>query len=223
MCFSPQVHAIFRHPNFKKLSAADVFCTFSLTNGFLATTACNFSTSNFKKCSESVSFFLRFDLETRFSPQRRAIFDIETSKKCPEPDMFCAFSLQMVLLATAACNFFDIETSKSAPNLTCFVHFHFKMRCSPQRHAIFRHQNSKKCSEPGAFCTFSLQNAFFATMACIWRGCIFFLLTLPHLLSADLTTLLCFSTVHLLSKFCKHRGCLSIYKRTAKIKQRLLI
>ena len=34
---------------------------------------------------------------------------------------------------------------------------------SPQRRAIFRHQNFQKCSEPDVFCTFSLQNAFFAT------------------------------------------------------------
>ena len=39
------------------------------------------------------------------------------------------------------------------------------MRFSPQRRAFFRHQNFRKCSEPGVFCTFSLQNAFFATAA----------------------------------------------------------
>ena len=64
--------------------------------------------------------------------------------------------------------FFDIRTSKSAPKLTCFVHFHFQMCISPQRRAIFRHQNFQKCSRNEVFCTFSLPNVPFATGACIF-------------------------------------------------------
>ena len=47
------------------------------------------------------------------------------------------------------------------------------------------------------------ENASFRDFSNIWRGCIFFLLTfaLLHLLSADLTTLLCFSTVHIVGSF----------------------
>ena len=113
------------------------------------------------------------------------------------------------------------------------------MCVSPQRRAIFRHQNFKKCSDTVSFfsvftsnCafrhsgvqflisplstalrtrrfnrpTFRLtrhtnhwKNTAFRDFSNIWRGCIFFLLTfaLLHLLSADLTTLLCFSTVHI--------------------------
>ena len=37
---------------------------------------------------------------------------------------------------------------------------------SPQRRAIFRHQNFKKFSEDYSFSTFSLPNALFATAAC---------------------------------------------------------
>ena len=37
---------------------------------------------------------------------------------------------------------------------------------SPQRRAIFRHLNFKKCSETDVFCTFSLPNVCFATAAC---------------------------------------------------------
>ena len=62
--------------------------------------------------------------------------------------------------------FFDIRTSKSAPNMRCFVHFDLKIYVSPQRHAIFRHQNFKKCSEHEVFCTFWLENVRFATAAC---------------------------------------------------------
>ena len=37
---------------------------------------------------------------------------------------------------------------------------------APQRRAIFRHRNFKKCSETDVFCTFWLQNPLFATVAC---------------------------------------------------------
>ena len=72
----------------------------------------------------------------------------------------------------------------------------------PQRRAIFRHQNFKKCFETVSFWAFWLQNVLLASAACnFWGGCIFFLLTfaLLHLLSADLTTLLCFSSAFQLS------------------------
>ena len=49
MCFSPQRRAIFQPLNFKTRSEADVFCTFCLGNVLLATTACNFSTSQLQK------------------------------------------------------------------------------------------------------------------------------------------------------------------------------
>ena len=82
--------------------------------------------------------------------------------------------------------FFDIWTSKSAPKLTCFVHFDFTMRFSPQRRAILRHLNFKKCAEAVMFCTFSLPNVLFATAACnFW-----FLLSAPTSAPAALTGLL---------------------------------
>ena len=37
---------------------------------------------------------------------------------------------------------------------------------SPQRRAIFRHQNFKKCAEDHSFSTFSLPNVLFATAVC---------------------------------------------------------
>ena len=78
---------------------------------------------------------------------------------------FCASELQKVLrswrvlyVLTSKCasrhsgvQFFDIRTSISAPSMGCFVHFHFKMRFSPQRSAIFQHQNFKKCSRTLVF------------------------------------------------------------------------
>ena len=40
------------------------------------------------------------------------------------------------------------------------------MRFSPQRRAIFRHQNFQKCSDADVLLTFWLVNALFATAAC---------------------------------------------------------
>ena len=219
-----------------------MFCTFWLQKVLFATAACNFGASDVRKALRNWRVLYIF-----------------TSK--------CAFRHSGV-------HFFDIRTSKSALGMRCFVHFHFQMCISPQRRAIFRHLNFKKCSKHAVFCTFSLPNVHFATAACIfstselpkvlsewgvlyiftskcafrhsgvqflisplssylrtrrfnrptfgltrhtnhwkntafrdfsniWRGCIFFLLTfaLLHLLSADLTTLLCFSTVHIVGSF----------------------
>ena len=50
------------------------------------------------------------------SPQRRAFFRQENSKKCFGADVFCTCSLQNVLFATAACNFwFLLWPHDSAP------------------------------------------------------------------------------------------------------------
>ena len=49
MCFAPQRRALFRRLNFQKWSDNGVFCTFWLRNVLRATTACTFSTSQFRK------------------------------------------------------------------------------------------------------------------------------------------------------------------------------
>ena len=62
----------------------------------------NISTS---KSAPNLTCFVHFHLKMCFSPQRRAIFRHRKFKKCSENVSFLAFSLQNVLLATAACNF----------------------------------------------------------------------------------------------------------------------
>ena len=52
----------------------------------------------------------------------------------------------------------DIGTSKSGPTLMCFVNFHLETCFSPQRRAIFRHRNYKKCFGAEVFCIFWCQN-----------------------------------------------------------------
>ena len=108
MCFSPQRRAIFQHLNFKKCSETASFLTFLLGNVLRATAACNFSTSQLQK----VTCFVHFHLKMCFSPQRRAIFQHLNFQKWSETEMFCTFSLENVLLATAACNFSTSQLQK---------------------------------------------------------------------------------------------------------------
>ena len=69
----------------------------------------NISTS---KSGPKLTCFVHFHLKMCFSPQRRAIFQHLNFKKCSEPDMFCTFSLENVLLATAACHFSTSQLQK---------------------------------------------------------------------------------------------------------------
>ena len=80
------------------------------------------------KSAPKTTVFSHVHFQMCFSPQRRTIFRRVKSKKRFGPDVFCAFSLQNVLFATAAYNystselqkvlrdrqFFSIFTSKSA-------------------------------------------------------------------------------------------------------------
>ena len=124
-----------------------------------------------------------------FSPQRRAIFQHLDFKKCSEPDMFCTCSLENALLATAACNFwFLLWPHDSAPAALTSLLFD-----SPDTRIIEKTRHFATSLTFGA-----CESSFF------WlsRYCIFFLLTLLHLLtllSADFTSSICFSSAFQLS------------------------
>ena len=146
-----------------------------------------------------------------FAPQRRTIFQHQNVQKWSKHAMFCTFSLPNVLFATAACIFSTGEQQKVLR--TWRVLYIFTSKCA------FRHSGvqflisplssdlrTRRFNRP----TFGLtrhtnhwKNTAFRDFSNIWRGCISFLLTfaLLHLLSADLTTLLCFSTVHIVGSF----------------------
>ena len=120
---------------------------------------------NFKKCSETVSF-LTFWLGNALLATAACNFSTSELQKVVR-------SWRVLYIFTWKCasrhsdvQFFDIGTSKSGPKLKCFVHFHLKMCFSPQRRAIFRHLNFKKCSETLNFLAFWLQNVLLATAAC---------------------------------------------------------
>ena len=69
----------------------------------------NISTS---KSGPKLTCFVHFHFKMCFSPQRRAIFRHLNFKKWSEHAVFCTFSLQNVLLATAACNFSTSQLQK---------------------------------------------------------------------------------------------------------------
>ena len=223
MCFSPQRHAIFRHRNFQKCSETVSFLRFWLQNALLATAACNFCTSQLQKVLRTPQFFsiftskcasrhngvqffhiatsksgpnmqcfVHFDFKKHFSPQRRAIFLHRNFQKWFGADVFCTFWLQNVLLATAACNFwFLLWPHDSAPAALTSLLFD-----SPDTRIIGKTQRFATSLTFG-----SGEPSFF------WlsRYCIFFLLTLLHLLTFFLMTLLHLSAFHLLfnSPYCR--------------------
>ena len=220
MCFSPQRRAIFQHLNVQKCSENAVFCTFSLQNVLLATAACDFSTAQLQKVVRSwrvlciftskcasrhsgvqffnsstsksgpnLTCFVHFHFKMCFSPQPRAIFQHLNFKKCSEADMFCTFLLENVLLATAACNFwFLLWPHDSAPAALTSLLFD-----SPDTRIIEKTQH---------FATSLTFGAGVSSFFWLSRYCIFFLLTLLHLLtllSSDFTSSLCFSSAFQLS------------------------
>ena len=129
-----------------------------------------------------------------FAPQRRALFDISTSKSRPTLRCFVHFDFKMCFAPQRRaffrhrnfqkwsepgvfCTFWlenvlratmacAFSTSQSAPTMVCFVHFDLEMCFAPQWRALFRHRHVQKCSDHGVFCTFWLGNVLRATTAC---------------------------------------------------------
>ena len=174
------------------------------------------------KSGPDLTCFVHFDFKMCFSPQRRAVFQHRNGKKWSGPDVFCAFWLQNVLLATAACNFSTSQLQKMVR--TCSVLYILTSKCA-SRHSgvqflispLTTWLRTRRFNEP----TFRLtrhtnhwKNTAFRDFSNIWRGWIFFLLTfgLLHLLSSDSTSsshftflwlyfiyllFICFSTLHI--------------------------
>ena len=137
----------------------------------------------------NLTCFVHFHLKMCFSPQRRVIFQHLNFKKWSGADVFCTFSLQNVLLATAACNFwFLLWPHDSAPAALASLLFD-----SPDTRIIGKTQR---------FATSLTFGAGVSSFFWLSRYCIFFLLTLLHLLtllSSDFTSSICFSSAFQLS------------------------
>ena len=154
-----------------------------------------------------------------FSPQRRAIFQHLNGKKWSGADVFCTFSLENVLLATAACNFSTSQLLKAVRSWRVLYIFTSKFasrhsgvqflisplttwlrtrRFNEPTFRLTRHTNHwKNTAFRRASLTFGAGVPSFFWLS---RYCIFFLLTLLHLLtllSSDFTSSICFSTLHI--------------------------
>ena len=101
-----------------------------------------------------------------FSPQRRAIFLHRNFKKWSEAEVFCTFSLENMLLATAACNFSTSQLQKVLR--TWHVLYIFTWKCASRHSGVqfFNISTSKSAPRMLVFCTFSLENMLLATAAC---------------------------------------------------------
>ena len=213
MCFSPQRRAIFQHLNFKKWSETVSFLAFWLQNVLLATTACNFSTSELQKAVWDPEFFniLASTCASRHSGVQ--FFDIGTAKSGPELTCFVHFRLKMCFSPQRRAIFPHRNFKKCSENVSFFSILTSK--CT-SRHSGVQFLSSplttrlrtRRFNEP----TFRLtrhtnhwKNIAFCDFSNSWRGWIFFLLTfaLLHLLSSDSTlsshstSSICFSTLHI--------------------------
>ena len=143
MCFSPQRRAIFQHQHLQKCSRNAVFCTFSLPNVLFATAACNF-------------WFIRWPPDSAPAALTGLLFDWPDTRIIEKTQHF------VTSLTFSA----DVSSFTWLWHYCIFCRLTFLMCFSPQRRAIFRHQNFKKFSEDYSFLTFSLPNVLFTTAAC---------------------------------------------------------
>ena len=174
------------------------------------------------KSGPELMCFVHFHFKMCFSPQRRAIFQHLNCKKWPGADVFCTFSLQNVLLTTAACYFWTSQLQKVVRSW-CVLYI-FTSKCDSHHSGVLflispltTWLRTRRFNEP----TFRLtrhtnhwKNTAFRDFSNIWRGWIFFLLTfaLLQLLSSDSTSpsdftffwlyfiyllFICFSTLHI--------------------------
>ena len=176
-----------------------------------ATAACNFSTPELQKVFRNWRVLDIFISTCVIRQSGVQFFDISAPKTAPRPSVLLTFSLPNLRFVKAACIFSTSELQKVRRSRQFFSIFTSKF--------AFRHSAVQFLRSPLSTClrtrrfnrpTFRLtghtnhrKNTAFRDFSNIWRGCIFFLLTfaLLHLLSADLTTLLCFSTVHIVGNF----------------------
>ena len=114
------------------------------------------------KSGPELTCFVHFHFKMCLAPQPRAIFGHLNFKKWSEADVFCTFSLQNVLGATAACNFstpqlqkvlrdrqfFNIFTWKCASRHSGVQFFDISTSKSGPELTCFVHFHFKMCLAP---------------------------------------------------------------------------
>ena len=102
----------------------------------------------------------------RFPLQRRAIVQHLNFKKRSEPDMFCTFWLENVLLATAACNFSTSQLQKVIRPWGVLYIFTWKCASRYSGVQFFNISTSKSGPNLTCFVHFDLKIVLLATAAC---------------------------------------------------------
>ena len=118
-----------------------------------------FDRSTAKSASE-LTCFVHFHFKMCVSPQRRAFFRQEHSKKCFGADVFCTFSLQNVRFATAACIFSTSELQKVLPDPQFFNIFTCKCAFRHSRVQFFNIRTYQSGPNTSCFVHFDLQMCF---------------------------------------------------------------
>ena len=183
-CTIPCASYAKRHLNVQKWSEHVVLFTFWLRNVLRATTACTFSTSQLPKVVRSWSWCVLYMLTSKmcFAPQRHALFRHLNFQKCSGAGVFCTFWLRNVLRATTPCTFSTSQLQKVLRTWCVLYTFDFDMCFAPQRRALFRHLNFKKCSEH--LRTWGVFSFFTCKCASCHSGAQFFISHLASWLSA---------------------------------------
>ena len=103
------------------------------------------------KSGPKLTCFVHFHFKMCLAPQPRAIFQHLNFKKWSEHVSFLAFSLESVLLATAACNFSTSQLQKVVRE--CSVLYILTSKCASRHSGVpfFNISTSKSAPNPSVF------------------------------------------------------------------------
>ena len=178
-----------RHLNLQKWSEHGVFCTFWLQKCASRHNGVHFCDIATSKSGPALRYFVHFDFEMCFAPQRRALFRHLNFQKWSEVAVFCTFWLPNVLRATTACTFSTSQRPKVVRSSS--VLSILTSKCASRHNGVqffISHLASwlrtRRFSEPtfrptGA--TNHWKNTVFRDFPTFSRICIFFLLILSLL------------------------------------------
>ena len=208
MCFAPQRHALFRHPNLQKWSEPLVcFAHFDFEMCFAPQRRALFRHLSFQKWSDA-EVFCTFWLWNVLHATTACTFS--TSQLPKVVRQWCVLCILTSKCASRhnGVHFFDISTSKSGPTLRCFAHFDFEIFFAPQRRALFRHLNFQKWSDNGVFYAFWLRNVLRATTACTFSTSQLPKVVRPWCVFAHFDFEMCFGVLYILTSKCAshHNG-----------------
>ena len=102
------------------------------------------------KSGSKLVCFVHFDLEMRFPPQRRALFQHLNFQKWSEHGVFCTFSLGSVLPATTACTFSTSQLPKVV-RAWCVLYI-FTWKCASRHNGVHFFDISTSKSDPTMVC-----------------------------------------------------------------------